>query len=895
MSEQQHAVTRVHITTAMQDLKTSQHMKDQKHHSQQQRERFIASLAYDEINARHNDISENHRATFEWMFDKDLEPTRDAFQVWLKDEEAVFWINGKAGSGKSTLMKFLANHSKTRQLLTQWSSKNQVIIVSYFFWLAGNGMQKSLKGLLCSLVYQVLQGDSTILDRISLSDSKRYISDWSEAELQDLLRRVFENLSCSICMFLDGLDEFDEADDIERLLDLLEKLAANKGLKLCVSSRPEIAIEKRLSRYKHVQLHDLTLDDMERYIRDNLRKSHDRYTSIDAEEMQNIVKAMTQKADGVFLWVHYVLSSVLRGVRNADDPSVVLQRIEELPSGMRELYNQMWKRLNGDEQRYRDEAAQLFSYVSDFNLSVFEMLVIFDTKLQDGYRQGFTRNDSADLAGSCERLKTRIRARCAGLLEFKIGEGKHESFAPYPSINDTSSSEANETLSSTFEAIETQKWISDPKEQIDEGRKANSPLMIQGQTNIQFLHRTARDYVMDTKEGRTLLGERVFTFESTSHDVAVARLATVSQGLEAMNEESVSLIIQNVAESDCKQKSQLLQTFRRICERRSVPRCPHQHIGYVAFWKSTVFMTFEGGATFYGCVDYVQEYVEKHGMDVNPFHRGIYLFIAFSAFLNFGRLRAFPLIIWLASNGADMMSSISFYSDMTNLASRILGIVISEYYHRPPHPELSGLLRQMLESLRPLVVSSAGQCEVWLGSDETEESFDKKGWFLQMGPLCLYTLAMRSVTRTLPNSVHPEQVVSSHKLCRTPRAGICSVGEKAHHEWEVKVLYFYQGRNSGLFPCAEDSVCLGQALEGVLPEDDISSRMEFETCLAETLRRSTTLEVREWEFQTGRVRHHPIGTPSAEKARIDIPAENSDGSSPSGAGRFVPLFPDPNE
>ena len=776
-SEQQHAVTRDHITTAMQDLKTSQHEKDRRHYSQQQRERFIGSLAYDGITERQNNISETHPTTFEWMFDEDLDRTRDAFQAWLKGNGAVFWINGKAGSGKSTLMKFLANHSKTRLLLNEQSSENQVIIVSYFFWLAGSSMQKSLKGLLCSLVYQILQGDPTILDRICLSGSKRYVSDWSEAELQDLFRTVVDNLSCSVCIFLDGLDEFNEDDDIETLLDLLENLAANNRLKFCLSSRPEIAFESRLSQHKQVQLQNLTHNDMELYIQDKLQKFHDRYTSIDKQEMERIVKAMTQKADGVFLWVHYVLSSVLRGMRNADDPSVLMQRIEDSPSAMKELYNQMWKRHNGDEQRYREEAAQLFSCVAKFSLSVFEMLVVLDKELQDGYSQGFTRNDAVNLAELCERLKTRILTRCAGLLEFKVMTDLHVDFAPYSDNNKTSSPVAECTLSDASEVCGDQGWISDPKEQIDERRKANSPLMIHGQTRIQFLHRTARDYVMDTKEGRDLVGETTFPRESKWHDVAIARLATVSQGLKALLEESVTQVIKDIAWSDCEHKVQLLQTFRQICERRIVPQCPDEYVGRPLFWGHPERMSFECTAAYLGCTEYIRECLDSHQIDVNPLQRGYLMNCAWRGFFDLHHVPdTLSCVALLSSRGADIMSSVEHLESVTNVASLIFSSILNATYRWHQHPRLIGPIAEMLKSLRPLLDPLKGQCAMYLHTWQTEnnysphvtarfppvdghrktEGFLRRLWFVQMSPLCLYSITMCTLTSHLPEFEHQE-------------------------------------------------------------------------------------------------------------------------------------------
>jgi hypothetical protein len=76
-------------------------------------DRLLDSLSYRAIQERQSQIRESHARTFEWVFD--TQPSSDeSFQCsmheWLKRGSGIYWISGKAGSGKSTLMKFLCNH-----------------------------------------------------------------------------------------------------------------------------------------------------------------------------------------------------------------------------------------------------------------------------------------------------------------------------------------------------------------------------------------------------------------------------------------------------------------------------------------------------------------------------------------------------------------------------------------------------------------------------------------------------------------------------------------------------------------------------------------------------------------------------------------------------------------
>lgn len=55
----------------------------------------------------------------------------DSFIDWLKSDSNIYWISGKAGSGKSTLVKFIVSDSQTLDILNIW--KPDPLITSHFF------------------------------------------------------------------------------------------------------------------------------------------------------------------------------------------------------------------------------------------------------------------------------------------------------------------------------------------------------------------------------------------------------------------------------------------------------------------------------------------------------------------------------------------------------------------------------------------------------------------------------------------------------------------------------------------------------------------------------------------------------------------------------------------
>lgn len=109
---------------------------------------------------------EAFEGTYEWIF----EDGRTSFSGWARSEESLFWITGKAGSGKSTLMRLLSEHEETQDLLQEWAGSSEVVLLSFFFWNAGNTMQKSQIGLMRALLHQLLdQSEGVDLERIAPS------------------------------------------------------------------------------------------------------------------------------------------------------------------------------------------------------------------------------------------------------------------------------------------------------------------------------------------------------------------------------------------------------------------------------------------------------------------------------------------------------------------------------------------------------------------------------------------------------------------------------------------------------------------------------------------------------------------------------------------------------
>ena len=98
-------------------------------------DRLLQSLGFESMNLRQNEIEERHDKTFEWIYSGDPEHFGYSLRQWLKTGEGVYWISGKAGSGKSTFIKFLCQDIRTQEALQDW--REETVILSFFFLRSG--------------------------------------------------------------------------------------------------------------------------------------------------------------------------------------------------------------------------------------------------------------------------------------------------------------------------------------------------------------------------------------------------------------------------------------------------------------------------------------------------------------------------------------------------------------------------------------------------------------------------------------------------------------------------------------------------------------------------------------------------------------------------------------
>ena len=460
---------------------------------------LLAGLEYDDMVDRESRIATAHKSTLRWALgDNEYLPDRpktirsSSLREWLECDEQLFWITGKAGSGKSTLMKHLCNpgsqavykttsdadslgdaspreysqttdRTRCHPFLRKWAGASTLIVASFYFWNSGNQLQMSQDGLLSTLLYQIIVQCPEMAPVLapqqweSLCLFNYHHRHWSAKDLRDALFRAVRSLGTDkkMCLFIDGLDEFD--GDHEGLISLVQQLICeSKAVKICVASRPWNVFQDAFDRKPNLRLEDLTFDDIKCFVESKFQSNSDfdnlrwRYPGFADQLMNNIVV----KASGVFLWVDLVVASLLSGMRLGDRIEDFQRRLDELPPDLENLYEKI---LHSLDKFYLGHAAQYFALVetTETPITILQLYFADEESPESAINMavGSIPKDFVDL--HVEAVSRRLNSRCKGFLEAERG----------------------------LQRLGQQEYLA---------RRAS-------QLTVQYLHRTVRDFIKSPK------------------------------------------------------------------------------------------------------------------------------------------------------------------------------------------------------------------------------------------------------------------------------------------------------------------------------------------------------------------------------------------------------------
>lgn len=292
------------------------------------------------------------------------------------------WISGKAGSGKSTLMKYAWNSKELRKELEQgWARDGELVVIRAYFFESGRSIQKSMEGFLRSTMFQIL---SERRDLIRVAFPSSFDGPWppttlftSITNLQQGWWTLFSHMARTMRLFIliDGIEEYrivdrkdhydpkdrdltynvdagDEswgsnkwiADSNAEIANLFLTMTSKDMVKYVFTGRELPVFEQAFAGLPRIRMQEHTEEAVANYIQGRLQVE-----APGLPQMQSLCQHLSQKSNGDVLWakiaIDVLVESPLRTLGAAID--ALPQRL----GGTDGLYMYMLKRLSAEERK----------------------------------------------------------------------------------------------------------------------------------------------------------------------------------------------------------------------------------------------------------------------------------------------------------------------------------------------------------------------------------------------------------------------------------------------------------------------------------------------------------------------------------------------------------------
>ncbi|KAI8931988.1 hypothetical protein NX059_010884 [Plenodomus lindquistii] len=391
-------------------------------------------IGFPELNHRFKKVEEAYKETFEWIFREPPGGKWANFQVWLESEDQPFyWITGKPAAGKSTLLKFINQDPRTKEYLTRWSGDKTLVQTAFYFWNSGTQMEMSEEAMIRTLLHGALSDNPELWATLFPSKMEEFLlftDPWGQSLTYEDVNRAFELLvdgageRYSLFLLIDGLDEF--GGQHEGLVTRIKSLQS-PHVKVCFSSRSWTVFEDGFRNLPRLRLEDVTYNDIRHYVTDRFQQNEgfkDRRKET-PQHADDLINAITERAQGVFLWVRLVSDSLLKGLTAGEHLEELHERLETVPKDLGELFEKILTYVEPGKLKEMVKILHIIrcskEYLTLLDLSYAEdpdRDIVAKVKIQGP-------NPSEAQAEARSRImRRRLRACCQGLIEAEAAPGE---------------------------------------------------------------------------------------------------------------------------------------------------------------------------------------------------------------------------------------------------------------------------------------------------------------------------------------------------------------------------------------------------------------------------------------------------------------------------------------
>lgn len=261
----------------------------------------------------------------EWLTDK------STFHNWregFEDVAHVFWLRGDPATGKSTAMAHIIKYLE--------GSNAEC---SFFFFKHSIKGKSTVAELLCSLAWQMAAANTIIRRKLlSMQDDGITIdlADPTTLWRTVFLSRIFRTELRQPHFWI--IDALDESVDSATLCHFLAKVDRDVRLRVFISSRPDLTIERLFSQEKFTVTVESTsletsMEDIKMYL--DVHAEHLPVGSDD--ERDKLVAQILEKSNGNFLWS----SLVVKELEDSFSQERIVEILRSVPKGIDDLYSRI--------------------------------------------------------------------------------------------------------------------------------------------------------------------------------------------------------------------------------------------------------------------------------------------------------------------------------------------------------------------------------------------------------------------------------------------------------------------------------------------------------------------------------------------------------------------------
>ncbi|KAF4334318.1 vegetative incompatibility het-E-1 [Fusarium beomiforme] len=259
---------------------------------------------------------------------------------WLDDTKAetIFWLQGMAGTGKSTIARTVAK---------SWDERNY--LGASFFFKRGDGDRGNLSCFYTTIASQLATCHPSLASSIKSAVDKdpSITSKMAEEQFDKLILQPILTLrpanGGTIAIVIDALDECDGDESIKRLINILTrtKKIPNVRMRVFITSRPELHIRLGFravaGNYQGFVLHEIPEDIIKRdihiFFTEKLNKIREEYNILveptrrlpDTWPEPENIATLVEKAVPLFIFAATVCRFISQ--RRSASPATQLQKV----------------------------------------------------------------------------------------------------------------------------------------------------------------------------------------------------------------------------------------------------------------------------------------------------------------------------------------------------------------------------------------------------------------------------------------------------------------------------------------------------------------------------------------------------------------------------------------